>query len=269
MRTTLRPGLLVALKTKVRGNLFRETYDKTAQSENGKQWTHWKTRETIADVAEYEAAIQIRSKIRSLIRGVCAVTAFGFLCPVKSGSDLETAIVGARQLATQFNANAKFSTRIEVNVLIGEISADDVEAVKAINSEVRDLLAQMTNGIRNVNAEAVRDAANKARALGQMLEPQAQGRIQEAIEVARDAARQITKAGDQAAAEINEAAISRIDTMRTAFLDIPSDGEPAAEIAAPAIGARALDLEPRELEPRELELRDEPEPTSDPAPIIG
>ena len=174
-----------------------------------------------------------------MIRSTCAQSAFGLLCPQKSADELDKAITEARQIADDFNAAAKM-TRVHVYVIGGRIAADDVEAVRAINSEVRDLLATMTEGIRSLDVSAVRDAADRARDIGRMLSPDAQTRIQGAIEAARGAARKIVKAGEQAAEEIDQRTIQRIAEARTAFLDL----EPAAEIAAPAAEARALDFEP-------------------------
>jgi hypothetical protein len=194
---------------------------------------------TIADLAEHEEAVKVRSKARSIIGSVCATTAFGLLCPESSVSDLDKAIAEARGLADGFSTAAKL-TRVRIYVLAGRIAADDVEAVRAINSEIRDLLAAMSEGIGNLDVRKVREAADRARDIGRMLAPDAQGRVQEAIAAARGAASAIVKAGDQAAQEIDLRAISRITAARTEFLDL----DPAAEIAVPAAKARALDLNP-------------------------
>jgi len=188
---------------------------------------------------EYEAATKVRSKVRSVVSSVCANSAFGLLCPEKSTDDLDSAITKARRLTEEFNATAKL-TRVRVYVIAGRIAPDDVEAVRAINGEVRDLLTDMAEGVRNLDVKTVRDAADRARDIGRMLAPDAQARIQAAIDAARSAARQIVKAGEQAAQEIDQRTIRRITEARAAFLDL----EPAAEVAAPVAEARVLDFEP-------------------------
>jgi hypothetical protein len=247
---------MVALKTQVRGNRSRSHRDIEPEHilADGKQRACWETEETTIDPVEYELAIKVRSKVRSLIRRACIASAFGFLCPIQSAGALDAAITEARRLAAEFNAEAQ-ETKVVFYVILGQIAADDVEALKAINSEVRDLLARMSAGIRDVDVEAIRDSANKARALTKMLAPEAGSRIEEAVNVARDVAKTIKRAGDRAATIIDEVAIDRIDRARTAFLDL----EPlAGEIGTPAIEARALDFgEP------------EPEPAGDPSPMIG
>ena len=132
-------------------------------------------------------------------------------------------------------------SRVSIYVITGRIAPDDVEAVRAINSELRDLLDDMTTGLKNLDVTAVRDAANRARGIGQMLSPAAAERIQNAIDVARSAARKIVKAGEQAAQEIDLATIRKLEEARTAFLDID---QPSGEIAAPAVETRTLDLTP-------------------------
>jgi hypothetical protein len=242
MRTsTLRPGLLVSLKTSIRGNISYDHRDIEREylTEDGKQLARWETERTIAKPAEYETARKVRSKARSIISGVCAKSEFGLLCPEKSADDLDKAIVEAWTLAEEFNDTATL-TRVRVYVIAGRIVPDDVEAVRAINSEIGDLLTRMAEGVRNLDVRIVRDAADRARDLGRMLSAEAGARVQEAIEAARSAARTIVKSGEQAAAEIDQRTIDRIAAARTAFLDLDTAGE----IATPPAPARAVDLEP-------------------------
>jgi hypothetical protein len=240
--STLRPGLLVSLKTSVRGNIHydRRDIDIVQVTEDGSQIAKWETKRTILDPQEYETACKIRSKARSVISAACVNSAFGLLCPEKSESDLDAAVTEGRRLADEFNASAKL-TCVKIYVLVGRIVPDDVEAVRAINSEVRDLLTRMADGIKNLNPTAVRDAADRARNIGRMLSPEAQARVQAVIDVARSTAKEIVKAGEQAAQEIDLRAIAKITEARTAFLEFD---EPAVEIAAPATTGRALDLPP-------------------------
>ncbi|MGH7177999.1 MAG: hypothetical protein ACREJC_11510 [Tepidisphaeraceae bacterium] len=238
--TTLRPGLLVSLGTRLQGNVTyaKRTIESAHLDSAGAEREIWETERTVADPVELEAAKKARSKASSLIRGVCAQSAFGLLCPENRASDLEQAITQARTVAEDFNAGARLS-RVSVYVITGRIAPDDVEAVRAINSEVRELMDDMARGLSNLDPATIREAANKARALGSMLSPAAESRVKEAIEAARSAARKIVKAGETAAVEVDTLAIRRIATQRTAFLDL----DEAAEIEAPAAQGRALDFE--------------------------
>lgn len=143
-------------------------------------------------------------------------------------------------MADEFNTSAKL-TRICTFALVGRIVPDDLEAVRALNSEAADLLATMAAGIGKLDATAIRDAADRARALGRMLSPESQANIESAVEIARSAARKIVKAGEQAAQEIDQQIIRRLAEARTAFLDLD---EPAADVATPPTEGRALDFEP-------------------------
>jgi hypothetical protein len=170
--STLRPGLLISLKTSIRGNV---TYDKRDiereyLTEAGTKYAKWETIREIQDPAEHERATKVRSRARSIISGICAKSAFGLLCPENAAVNLERAIAEARHLADEFNATAKV-TRLDVYTIAGRIAPDEVEAVRAINSEVRDLLAGMVEGISNFDVKLIRDAANRARSLGHMLSP--------------------------------------------------------------------------------------------------
>jgi hypothetical protein len=239
--STLRPGLLVSLKTSIRGNISYESRDiePAHLTDDGKQKAVWETRRTIADPDEFERATQVRSRVRTIISAVCARSAFGLLCPENAAENLDRAIAEARRVAEEFNATARV-TRVDIFILAGRVSQDDVEAVRAINSEVRDLLADMANGVRNLDVKVVRDAADQARNVGRMLSTDAQARIQVAIDTARNAARKIVQAGEQAAQEIDQQSIRRITEARTAFLDLDA----ADDIATPTAEARAIDFEP-------------------------
>lgn len=242
--STLRPGLLVSLKTNVSGNVSYRTRDIEADhaTGTGERRAVWETLRTIADPAEHEEAIQIRGRVRSLVTAHCAPSSFGLLCPENQQEALDEAIRQGRELANGFNARAKL-TRISVYMIAGRIAADDVEAVLAINGEIRELLSAMETGLQNLDAKAVRDAADKARSLGAMLSPYAAEQVRRAIEVARSAARRIVKAGEEAAIEIDTATLRTIRASRTAFLDLDEGQEPV-EVSAPSSVGRSVDFDP-------------------------
>lgn len=238
--TTLRPGLLVSLKTAIRGNV---TYNKVTleadhATENGAEKARWETERTIANPDEHKRAKEARSKASAVVRAICAHSAFGLLCPENKSDDLAGAIADARKIVDAFNQTAEL-TNVSVYVITGRIAPDDVEAVKAINSEVRDLLADMNEGLKNADVKAIREAASRAKQLGSMLSPAAEARVRIAIDTARESARKIVKAGEAAAIEIDAGAVRKITEMRTTFLDL-DDNE--AKTQAPVETGRALDL---------------------------
>lgn len=235
---TLRPGLLVSLKTSVAGNVrySKQTLEDAHIVDGGAQKARWETVRTIIDPAEHEKAKKARSKASGLIRGVCAESAFGLLCPEGDAQKLEQATAEARKIAEDFNADAKLS-RISIFVITGRVSPDDVEALKAINSEVRDLMDEMQRGLKALDVKAVREAASKAKEVGAMLSDEYEARVQIAVEAARTAAKKIVQAGDTGA-EIDEAAIRKIASVRTAFLDL-DEGKP---VQAPVPTAAVIDL---------------------------
>jgi len=236
--STLRPGYLVSLKTSVRGNV---SYDKIVldvdETADGSEKRRWETTRTIVDPAEHERAQKARTAASASIRRVCTQSAFGLLCPETEGDKLDAAIKQARAIVSTFNESAQLS-RIAVYVIAGKIAADDVEAVKAINSEIRDLLAEMEEGLANLDVAKVRAAASKAKSVANMLSPESAARVQLAVDAARASATQLVKAGEQAAAEVDRATIRRIAEQRTAFLDL----DEMQEIKAVTEQGRALDL---------------------------
>lgn len=245
--TTLRPGLLVSLKTHLTGNVqYQKTVLEAAKKdEQGREIATWETQRVVADPDELERGKVARGKAGTLVRSVCAHSAFGLLCPESDAEELEKVIAEARKVADEFNATAQLS-RLTVYVLTGRIAPDDVEAVKAINSEIRELMQDMAEGIQSTDVKVIREAANKAKQLGAMLTPNAEARVQIAIETARKAAKQIVKSGEAAAIEVDRMAIRKITDMRTSFLDLGED----VEIAKPAEQGRAVDFDTEEYGPK-------------------
>lgn len=239
--TTLRPGLLVSLHTSMRGNVSytsREIEADHINQDDGTRRAAWETQRVIELPKEHEAGIKARSKARSLITAVCSPSSFGLLCPEIDREKLNAAVTEAREVADDFNRSANI-TRVFVYVIIGRVAADDVEAIRAINGEVRDLMSAMERGLQNLDVQAVRDAANKAKSLSAMLSPEASERAEKAIAVARSAARRIVKAGEAAAVEIDEATLRTIRQSRAAFLDL----DDAGEVQEPTVTGRAIDLD--------------------------
>lgn len=255
--STLRPGLLVSLKTSVTGNVSYSKIDIEPERklDDGSTYAKWDTEKRVQDAAEHEEAIKTRSKCRSLITGVCSKSNFGLLCPEDKSDVLFARLREAQDLAADFNSRASL-TKIEVFIIAGRVAQDDVSAVRAINSEVRDLLSEMERGLQRLDVSVVRDAANRAKSLGSMLSVDAKKRVEEAITVARSAARKIVKAAEEGVAEIDQATLAKIRQSRAGFLDL-SD-EDAAEVAAPEHTGRAIDLNP-----------EAPEPMPEPMVVIG
>jgi hypothetical protein len=246
---TLRPGLLVGLSISIVGNT---KYSKTVivadhVTEAGGREAEWQTRKEVEDAEEAEKAQKTRDAARGLITKCCIKSAFGLLCPEDKESELVQAVEAARAIAETFNEDAKLS-RVKIDLLVGRIAQDDVSAVKALNSEVNQLMQQMQDGLRALNVDAVRDAANRAKRLGGMLSDQAQGRVKVAIDAARDAATrlkaQMAKAGEAVAKEIDLEAIRQIDNQRSLFLDL----DHAETVVAPEEEAVQVELSDDEVD---------------------
>ena len=232
---TLRPGLLVSLKTRLHGGVtyYKQVIESEKRDENGVERAKWQTEREIADRVEHDRGRKAQAEARAYITAICTNTAFGLLCPEVEKENLDRAVEAARVIADRFNETAQLS-RLSVYVIVGRVSADDVEAVKAINAEVRGLMEAMEQGVANTDVKAIREAANEAKRLGEMLSPEAAGRVTVAIEAARSAARRIVKSGEDAAQEVDRATIARITECRTSFLDL----DDVREVAAPVAEAR-------------------------------
>jgi hypothetical protein len=200
-------------------------------------------------------AIEVRAKARSLVGSVCSATAFGYLCPEDDREKLDEAFAEAVALCDAFNATASV-TRIKFASITGRIAADDVTAVRAINSEIRGLIADMEEGVTKASVEGIRDAAKRATQLGNMLSPEAQANLQDALKAARSVATKLNKAADVAAVEVDKTVLERLHAARTLFLDL--DGANEVQDVADT-SSRVLDLDPEVVIEREPEAARAPD----------
>jgi len=245
--TTLRPGFLVALKTSVRGNVHyarrdlesTPAIDGAAATPEGAAVARWEMERTIDDPVEHDRAKKARTRACGLIRSVCSQTAFGLLCPEVSSDKLDAAVAAAKVVVEEFNASSSLTT-VTLYVLAGRVMPDDVEAVRAINSEITELMAAMAGGVEGGDAAAIREAASRVKGIGEMLTVDAQTKVEMAVATARAAASQIVRdQKDGKAIGVDKSAIRKITELRAAFLDF---GEDEVAAAAPKAAA-ALDLE--------------------------
>lgn len=242
---TLRPSLLVSLSSRIKGNCTYRTNDieRDHIDYDGSRKAKWETERTVSDPAEYEEAVKVRCEARNIVTRVCATSAHGLLCLLDNRQALLDAIDQARDLAASFNSRATM-TRVEVTAIVGEIAQSDVQAIRAINSEITDLLEAMETGVRKLDPAAIRDAAKRAKALTAVCTPGASEKLQDAIDKARLAARKLVKSGEVAAEEVNAEAIRQITASRLAFLDI--DEAPLQVEVSTVAPSRALDLPPED-----------------------
>lgn len=250
--TTLKPGLLVSLKTSLEGGVQYTRTDLNADKErgDGAAVERWETVKVTTDPEEHARATKVRGKVSSIIRSVCSHSAFGLLCPVSREEELDKAIAEARELTNYFNESAS-TVHLSVYVLKGRIAESDSEAARAISGELRDLLTGMQEGIAEADVEKIREAANKAKKLGGMLDESAGRKVSAAIEEAREVAREIvkkaTKKGEDVGAYVASVKAKAIEEARFSFLDLeetkkPEGGEGGAPLL-PVAAPRALDID--------------------------
>lgn len=243
LTTTLRPGLLVGLKTSIKGNVKYNKKDLGTHLEGATERARWEQERTTKDAAEQAAATDVRGRARGLVEAVCSRTEFGLLCPLLAAPDLEKAIAEARALCTAFNVTSKF-TKVRFGAVTGKIAQDDLQAARELRREIAELIGDMQGGLEQLDLETVRNAATRAKQLGQLLTPEAATRVQMAVDEARVLARKIAKAGEAGASAIEAGTIARLKETRAAFLDL----DPVAEGSTftPTTIGRGVDLLPQE-----------------------
>lgn len=254
--TTIRPGILVAVRTTVTGGVAYKRDDiapdeapAVAANDTSATVEAWRTIKVTTDAQEHARAISIRALAKYEITKLCMDTSFGWLAPEAVEPELNAAQARARAMVDEFNATAKY-TRIGFGLLKGRVAASDEEAVRAITAEIGGLVATMNTAIDKLDVDAIRAAAGKAASLAAILGDEEQKTVTAAVEAARKAARmivkRIAKGGEPAAKVMADMQRGALERARIAFLDLdertdaPAGEElPAADLARVA----GLDLE--------------------------
>lgn len=244
--TTLRPGVLVSIKTSVTGNASstKEAIEPEHKTRSGATRAVWNTTRIIADADEYKKAEAVRLQARVMVVQVCNKTPSGFLlCPENQIEKLTLTIAEAERKVAEFNRRARL-TRVSFYPFTTQIVQDDVKAVRAIKSDVRELIKEMAAGIKECKPQDARKAASNLKRVVGMLPANIAEKAKSAIDAARAAATKLVKAGEDAAEAIDREAIKKINQARTAFLDTDEDEAPAVATTAVVTQApRQLDIE--------------------------
>ena len=219
---TLRPGWLVSLSSRVSGGVAYERTNLVVEDDFSK----WETTKKIDDPEERKAAEEIRGKARYLISSKCSKTDFGLICSDANEPDLDEAEVQARALCLEFNKTARFSS-VSIRVLRGRIEQNDAKAAKAVVEEIKLLVDEMNQGIVNADPEAIREAADKASKMSNILSAEKSQAVGEAVAAARKAAntinKRVLKNGEDATKVLADIQIGAIEKARMAFLDMSDD----------------------------------------------
>src|SRR6516162_6992395 len=219
----IRPGLMISLKTTVKGGVsyLREDLTEGAETRSdGKAVEKWETTKIVEDPAEHQRARKTINKARSIIAKVCITTAFGLLCPEEREAELNTAIAEAKKLISAHNATATF-THVRVYCLKGRIASTEEESARAIGEEVSALLATMNQSIDKLDVEAIREAATKAKQLEEMLGPE-------------------QAEGEAAAIVLKDIARGNLEKARIAFLDFEEKAPEAVVASLPAANMQRM-----------------------------
>jgi hypothetical protein len=237
------PGILVALRTSVRGGVEYERSE--LEADDAGRVTRWETTRFMENPAERKAAAELASKAAGLVSKLCIRTTFGLLCRTDREAELDAAVAEMRQTVTEWNQKAEH-TFVSVSAIKGRIADNDEEAIRAIVAEARDLLDQMGKGLEEADVDQIRAAALRAKKLSGMMTEDSGDRINAALTAARQAAKAIVKRGDDLSNKVAAVTIQierdTFNEARFSFLDMAekiTDELPAVDLQRTA----ALEIE--------------------------
>lgn len=241
---TLLPGYLVSLSSEIKGNTkyTKRTIEEEHKLSNGESRAQWETTRTVQDAEEAERAKVARGACRTEITRVCSYALKTYMCSEENYPKLLEGIANAERMAADFNRTAAV-TRVGVYVIVGRIAEDTTRAMRAINSDIRSLMDEITDGIDKLDPEAIKSAVARLKLVEGMLTNEAKAETKAAIDAARairTAINKGVKAGETAAITIDKAQLAKITSARTAFLDIDTV---IGEVVTPDATGRAIAFE--------------------------
>lgn len=228
----IRPGYLISLKTTLVGNIsyHKQILEREHIVADGSEQAKWETMRVIGDRDEHNNGRKMQADARGKVTTVCTNTAFGLLCPEEKSDELIQAINEAKQIAEEFNRSARLS-RMNVYVIVGKIAPERFDIVSAMAAETLELLATIQTGIRSRNADIIRPAANELRRLSDMFSENGRGKLQEAVDAGRSAARKIIKAPAGPAHELEGQATQIVNDVHRQFQQLTDGGSLALQAA--------------------------------------
>ncbi len=188
----IRPGMLVALSTRLRGGVKYERVDLNHERDGSTDIAKWETERKITDAEEYDAAKKLQSRVRALIESVSIWTPFGIICPTDNVEQLDEKIAEAQALCAEFNDSAQYS-HVSFSVLRGEIAESDREARESVAAELDELLRDLERAMETGKVKDIRRIASRLKQTSRVLEaqsPEARS-IERAVASARKIAKQI------------------------------------------------------------------------------
>lgn len=249
----LRPGYMIALASRMKGGIAYETTHEESQQDGSTLTQEWSSKKTVFDTEEFDRAVKVRGSALYQIRKLCVKTPFCLLCPEANEADLDAGVIIAKMLCDDFNASSTF-TKIGLYVLKAKLLGDDEQTARAIAGEMRDLLTEMGQAIQKMDPVAIRESLTKANELSQMMVEEQQEKVSVAIELARSAAREITKTlknkGSTAVKVVSDYKLQllAVEEAKKVFLDFEEPEVLAVEDEAPGVQVRDLDLGEEELD---------------------
>lgn len=243
---TVRPGLFVQISTSIKGNVTYQRVDVVTGEKlpDGSEKSEWNTKKLVEDPVELERATKIRGQARNLIERLCTKTTIGLWCSPDQRNALNAARDAAEAMVAEFNRTAK-NTKLWISCIPTKMEADDTRALRDITREISRLVQQMDAGVKEFDAEKIREAADEARRLSSMLTDDKKAKVNAAVEQARKAARTIVKRidkdGEDKATVLLDIQRGQIESARIAFIDM--EETLAAEVMPVVNAQRFADLD--------------------------
>lgn len=231
-RIPVRPGWIVVLRTAVEDKTFGATVKahtvlRDEITNDGHSVKETKNFTERTDPDEFQAATDLRLKLRSRATSYCTKTPWGLICDDDDLAAMEASVEEVVGAIDAFNLASTCYTIVQ-SWRLGECSGDKVREARAVCTEVTRLVdhlqaALAATGDMSNRPRTIRDICTPMIAMANLLEPEsdAGAALNELIKSARSTASAIVKVGEEDAQAIQEllaqAEQSSLVSARTIF----------------------------------------------------
>lgn len=245
---TLKPSILVAPYLSRQGGVEYEREDLARQRVEERETATWRTKRTIANVAEMKAADALISECRRVLYRIGGRMAFGLVVPVERKAELDAAVADIKARIETANETYLYTT-VSAYFVQARFASDDPEAAAAIAEEIGGLLRDLKAALDAADVKRIRALVAAAKGMDSMLGAAEGTALKAALDAARQAAKTLVKEvekKERAITEVREELnLAPVDTARTLFLEFA----PAAPVTpAAAAGEVAGEIGELELE---------------------
>lgn len=240
-RVTLKPSLMVAVVISRAGGVsyVREALDSSLEGVH--EVKSWKVTKDVPDIEQLKKADAIANECRRKVSAICYRTAFGWVAPKESESELQKAWDQVKVRIVEANQELT-ACKLVATCVKGEVMTDDREAAEAILRDIGQFFTTVQDAIARCDVKAIRQTIADMRGIDTLLDPEHSKALKDAVATAKQVAKtlksEVEKKGQEISAALKQVDMSPIDQAMVMFVE--TGDSPQMVLGSPAPAAAGI-----------------------------